>query len=601
MPSLSSMSQAIFGSPVRSGGSRHDALRRRTLATVALVFVAAGLVLLVPAILIALSGRGAPLLAIVMALCCGLASLLFGMRRQLDEAATSQVLGLLGMGVSFALAEPAIADFGLAIALLAPIHAAIVGHNKLTQIAWPGFFVVLLLSVLASPGLGPWGAPMAGGLWSGGIAYALCGINVAYAAHRMSAAYQVYERGQINAYKHLVDHMQDTVLRIGDAGEVIFVSRAAEALFGCQRFELTSLGLRERVHVLDRPAYLTALADGLEHARPATLEVRMRFDEPGAPARTPRFIWVEMVISPITDRKEPGAGELVVLMRDVTSRKDLERATQSAREAAEQASAAKSRFLASIGHELRTPLNAIVGFSEMMSGGVGGILPQGQKEYVQLISQSGHHLLGLVNMLLDASRIEAGRFELQTDRFAPEMLLGPSLKMVDKQAVDKKVVLVRHIAPNLPEIEGDERACRQILINLLSNAVKFSHDGGTVTVQMKRQGQSLNISVSDAGIGMSPESLERLGEPFYQAQDGLTRRYDGTGLGLSIVKGLAELHGGQMHATSLLGHGTTMTVLLPINGPETFSVDTRVVTPLLREPNPATLPQWQSQRKRSAR
>src|SRR5690606_10392440 len=134
-----------------------------------------------------------------------------------------------------------------------------------------------------------------------------------------------------------------------------------------------------------------------------------------------------------------------------------------------------------------------------------------------------------------------------------------------------------------PVLTADERLCRQILINLLSNAIKFSHDGGMVTVAVKRQGQSINFSVRGRGIGMAPAALARIGEPFSQVQDGLSRNYEGTGLGLSIVKGLVELHGGTLRAMSEIGAGTTITVLLPINGPATKAGETADIVHLHRE------------------
>jgi cell cycle sensor histidine kinase DivJ len=152
----------------------------------------------------------------------------------------------------------------------------------------------------------------------------------------------------------------------------------------------------------------------------------------------------------------------------------------------------------------------------------------------------------------------------------------------------------------LPLVTADERACRQILINLLSNALKFSHEHSVVTVSMRRQGRFLNISVVDQGIGMGAEAVKRIGEPFFQANDGLNRRYEGTGLGLSIVKGLVDLHDGQLHAMSTPGQGTTMTVLLPINGPAIKVEETTTVTTLHRDPAPQHVPAWQDEEKRKA-
>jgi two-component system, cell cycle sensor histidine kinase DivJ len=282
------------------------------------------------------------------------------------------------------------------------------------------------------------------------------------------------------------------------------------------------------------------------------------------------------------------------------SRKDHENEMRRARKLAEDASIAKSRFLATIGHELRTPLNAIVGFSEMMTSGVAGELSPAHKEYAALIHQSGAHLIEVVRMLLDMSRIEAGKFELQAEAFQPEALIEPCLQIVDPMARERSVRLMTDLPRALPMIVADERACRQILINLLSNAVKFSHEHSVVTVSMRRQGGHLNISVADQGIGMGEDAVSRIGEPFFQAQDGLSRSYEGTGLGLSIVKGLVELHGGSLHAVSTPGEGTTMTVLLPINGPETKMEETGSVTPLHREPAAQQqMPEWQDGKRKA--
>jgi cell cycle sensor histidine kinase DivJ len=215
-----------------------------------------------------------------------------------------------------------------------------------------------------------------------------------------------------------------------------------------------------------------------------------------------------------------------------------------------------------------------------------------------MIHQSGHHLLDVVKMLLDMSKIEAGKFELQTESFAPDALIEPSLQIVETMARTRNLEIAIDVPANLPHVIADERACRQILINLLSNAIKFSHDNGVVTVAMKRQGANLNLSIHDQGIGMSPESVMRLGEPFFQAQDGLSRRYEGTGLGLSIVKGLVELHGGSLHAISEIGMGTTMTVLLPINGPAIKVKETASVTPLRQKPERTPNSTWQDARRK---
>jgi cell cycle sensor histidine kinase DivJ len=291
--------------------------------------------------------------------------------------------------------------------------------------------------------------------------------------------------------------------------------------------------------------------------------------------------------------------EVVALLRDVTDRHAHETEMREARRAAEDASSAKSRFLATIGHELRTPLNAIVGFSEMMTSGVVGELSPAHREYANIIHQSGHHLLDVVKMLLDMSRLEAGKFELQAEAFDPADLVDPCFKIVENMARERQVQLVTDLPRLLPQLTADERAVRQIVINLLSNAIKFSNEKGVVTLVIKRQGNQLNISVVDRGIGMDREAVSRIGEPFFQAQDGLARRYEGTGLGLSIVKGLVDLHEGTLKVISSPGEGTTITVLLPLNGPATKRAETAEVTPLVREPQVAVTSQWQDEKRRA--
>jgi len=423
----------------------------------------------------------------------------------------------------------------------------------------------------------------------------------AYATLASVRSQQMQTERQAEAFEHLVEHVRDAVLQFNPAGELILASRSSGVLFGCQKYELAGAGLAERTHVLDRPLYMTAFADARHQGDERLVEVRMRRDrdQPGQVA--PEFVWVEINFSPVRHGPaDMGPFGVIALMRDISARKQSETRIIEAQKAAEDASLAKSQFLAVIGHELRTPLNAIVGFSDMMSSSIGGTLTPTHAEYAGLISQSGHHLLDVVNMLLDMSRIEAGKFELHAARFEPESLVGPCIRIVSKAAQEKNVEIAVELGKNLPEIIGDERACRQIMINLLSNAIKFSEPGGRVTWGMKRQGQSLSLTISDQGIGMNAEVLARLGEPFFQAQSSADRRYEGTGLGLSIVKGLVELHDGTIRVNSEPGRGTNVTIVLPINGPETRIGDDDGITKLHPEKNTAHSEQW-SEPKRMAK
>jgi cell cycle sensor histidine kinase DivJ len=584
---------------VRAGGSAQ--LRHAVVAVNARIVLGASAALMLFAIYASLHAAFLPLLLATLGLTIGFLGLVVQQRTGAQAAAEVQVYGMLAVGAVLAIADPAIADFGLGVALLAPIHAALLCGRRTKYRAWAGLALVVGLAIASAAGIVPWPDGLRPRLHvAGGGAFIVAAIIVAFTANRLNTAFEVYDRGQINAFRHLLEHVQDAVVRFSPTGDLLFISRSSEKLFGSKRYELTGDRLAERVHLLDRPAYLTAFSDANSGIRSRTVEARVRFDGDHQ-ATAPKYIWVEMALSPVLDsRTSDGRYEVVALLRDVTDRRDQENEMRSARKAAEAASEAKSRFLATIGHELRTPLNAIVGFSEMMTTGIGGELTPAHREYAELIHRSGAHLIGVVGMLLDMSRIEAGKFELTTERFAPEGLVEPCLSMVDALARPKQVRFVRELAPTLPPIVADERACRQILINLVSNAVKFSHQQGDVTIAMKRQGAFLNISVADKGIGMQPEAVARVGEPFFQAQDGLTRGYEGTGLGLSIVRGLVDLHQGTMRITSEPSTGTTVTVLLPINGPETKILETSSVMPLRREAASHVEVQWPEQ-KRSAK
>ena len=424
-----------------------------------------------------------------------------------------------------------------------------------------GLAIFTSLALLLSRSIGPFAATVTVSVLAASIAMAIAGVILRRLPATGSALHQT------RSFAALAEGMLGAVIRYGSDGTPTFVSRTASGLLGCRPFELDGAGLFERVHVMDRPAYRKAISDTANGATPSALELRLRRDtsEPGAGAK---YIWLELSLAPLpAERDAEGPGDVLGVLRDIGGRKEAERQLEIAWRQAEEASEAKSRFLATIGHELRTPLNAIVGFSDMMAEGIGGTLSSTHHEYAGHISRSGHHLLDVVNMLLDMSKIEAGKFEVQAELFAPHSLVEPCLQMVEKLGRDRAIAIEACVPDRLPQIMGDERACRQILINLLSNAVKFSHDGGRVTLTLKRQGRMLALSVTDSGIGMRAETIQRIGEPFLQAQDGLARRYEGTGLGLSIVKGLVALHEGRLDVVSEQGMGTTVTVLLPIDGP----------------------------------
>jgi signal transduction histidine kinase len=224
----------------------------------------------------------------------------------------------------------------------------------------------------------------------------------------------------------------------------------------------------------------------------------------------------------------------------------------------------KSEFLANMSHELRTPLNAIIGFSEVLDERYFGELTPKQDEYVKDIHSSGKHLLSLINDILDLSKIEAGRMELEVSDFDLPSALDNALTLVKERAQRHGIALGKRVDPALGSVRADERKVKQIMLNLLSNAVKFTPEGGRVSVAAKANGEAIEISVADTGIGIAPEDQQAVFEEFKQVGRDYTRKAEGTGLGLALTKRFVELHGGTISLTSALGKGSTFTFTLPL-------------------------------------
>ncbi|MEI9888792.1 MAG: ATP-binding protein [Rhizomicrobium sp.] len=235
-----------------------------------------------------------------------------------------------------------------------------------------------------------------------------------------------------------------------------------------------------------------------------------------------------------------------------------------AREHAEAASRAKSQFLANMSHELRTPLNAILGFSEIITSRIFAHAPEKQFEYAGLIHSSGHHLLTLINDILDLAKIEAGSWTLREKDVALSGLIADACAMIAPKAAAGGCTLATNVDAALPTVTADERALKQILLNLTSNAVKFTRAGGGITVfgRLEPSGE-VAFGVTDTGVGIAAEDLARVFENFGQGRHDVVATDKGTGLGLPIVKGLAMAHGGRITLCSRIGEGTTVTVYLP--------------------------------------
>lgn len=495
--------------------------------------------------------------------------------------------GALDLGASAALAMATPGLLGLLLlardgrsvraALLAAWCLAAVSASALSGgLTGPlGAFVFMPLIAAVALGLSPWvlfgalGSAMAAlaGLMASGVSEAppnmtpglatvaaLLTVGAAALAFRISGGAQGRRRSAVEGAVAQVE----TVLA-GQPGLtlVLDASGAALAAYGAAPAALPvdplfDEGLVAAVHTPDRPAVLAALAKAA-----AGTEAQVSF--------APRLALDRRILLVVRrlETRQSEALRLIAVALDATLQHAREAGLDAARAEAEAQNAGKSRFLAHMSHELRTPLNAVIGFSDIMRQQLFGPIPPRYAEYAEAIHKAGGHLLELINDVLDVSRIEADRYELNIERFDVRETVSAALALVRVQADDKGVDLAAVLPPEALTIAADRRAVKQILLNLLSNAVKFTPSGGAVTVTAEALDGMLELNVADTGVGVSPEDLVRLGRPFEQA-GGAEQRAQGTGLGLSLVRALAELHQGMMAIDSTPGEGTAVTVRLPV-------------------------------------
>ena len=471
-----------------------------------------------------------------------------------------------------------IGSFAAIWLVLVPLEAALSASRRVVALASTFALVAAgLLLIFSATGLLPPASTEAsehGALAALGIiSAALYATGLGLGAESLARTSFWLLYAEEDRYRLLARNITDVITRHGRNGAVLFVSPAAEALFGVGSNELSGHGLFDRVHVGDRPAYLTALADAASSGEVRSVEFRIRRGGT-ADAQVGQFVWVEMRCRPFDSAagtRNAGEREVVAVLRDVSDRKMQERAIEIARAESERANAAKSRFLATMSHELRTPLNAIIGFSEMMFD-ESLVLDAARKvEYAKVINESGRHLLAVVNGILDMSKMETGNFEIEPEPLMPTQIIAGCCDLLALKARDAGVDLKTRIA-DLPEVVVDRRALNQIMINLISNAIKFTPRGGKVTVSAVCDGPTFRITVEDTGVGIGEDDLPRVGEAFFQARANYDRKHDGSGLGLSIVKGLVGLHDGDVDIRSRVNEGTRITVRLPVNGESNKSV-----------------------------
>ena len=267
----------------------------------------------------------------------------------------------------------------------------------------------------------------------------------------------------------------------------------------------------------------------------------------------------------IHERKTSVGGTVAVGV-DITELKQREEALRSALIKAEAADRAKTEFLANTSHELRTPLNAVIGFAEILENeSLGPIGVPEYREFVHDILQSGRHLLGIINDILDMSRIESGTLEIEEEPIDINELFATSIQSAADQAEEAGVTVSSTTTDGLPRLFADVRLTRRMLNNLMSNAVKFTPEGGRVELSATcAEGKPIVIAVRDTGIGIAPEHIPLILQPFGQVDSSLSRQYEGTGLGLALTKSMVELHGGRLEVESQKDAGTTVTLIFPI-------------------------------------
>ncbi len=380
--------------------------------------------------------------------------------------------------------------------------------------------------------------------------------------------------------RSLLESNIDALMTTDPRGIITDVNKQTEALTGCTRDEL--IGAPFKNYFTDPGRAEAGIHRVLNEGRVTNYELTARaWDD------TLTVVSYNATTFHDRDRKLQG---VFGAARDMTELKRFEQTLQQKNLELEGASRMKSEFLANMSHELRTPLNAIIGFSEVLRDGLVGEMTDQQRGFIGDIFSSGKHLLSLINDILDLSKVEAGKMKLDLEPLEVSSLFVNSLSIIREKAAARRIRLRMDAAETLGFIQADARKVKQIVYNLLSNALKFTVEGGQVILRARRipcaevarsssswagmmfplaadngvRAEFLRISVTDSGIGIAAEGLERLFKPFSQIDSGLSRKFEGTGLGLAMVKLLAELHGGAVAVESAVGEGSRFTVWLPL-------------------------------------
>ena len=383
------------------------------------------------------------------------------------------------------------------------------------------------------------------------------GVSGAAAGEAMRADSHAVSAAEVTELRAILDTATDGVILIGADSTIRSLNGSAAALFGYSNEEIEGKSFSFLfAHESQRAAmdYLHGLSNnGVASVLNEGREVLGR-------ERNGGFLPLFMTIG-----RMPATNGFCAVIRDITPWKQTEQALQDAKRQAEQASNTKSEFLAKISHEIRTPLNAIIGFSELMAEErFGPIGNERYRDYLADINKSGRHVLDLVNDLLDISKIEAGKQELEFESVALNEAIGEAIAMVQPQANRNQIIVRSSLESTVPPVVADQRSVKQIVLNLLSNAIRFTHAGGQVIVSTSYTGDgAVLLRIRDSGIGMSAKELESALKPFQQVTAVGQRRGDGTGLGLPLTKALVEANRAEFAISSEPGQGTRVDIVFP--------------------------------------
>jgi len=355
----------------------------------------------------------------------------------------------------------------------------------------------------------------------------------------------------------------DAIMTTDPSGIITDVNKQMEVLTGCTRDELIGAPFKNYFTDPDRAG--NGIKQVLRERKVTNYELTAR-------ARDGKQTVVSFNATTFYDRDRRLQG-VFAAARDITERKHLDQVLheksielEHARTVAEKTNVAKSEFLANMSHELRTPLNSVIGFSEVLQDQLFGPLNETQHEYVNNILTSGRHLLSLINDILDLSKVESGKMEIELSTFSLRESLDAPLMMLREKALKGGINLRMNLALEADvRIVADQRKLKQIMFNLTSNAVKFTPQGGIVDVNARRDGDFIEITVTDTGIGIREEDIPKLFQPFTQLESVYTKEYEGTGLGLALTRQLVELHGGRIWVKSEFGVGSSFSFTIPLS------------------------------------